>query len=152
LLIADEPTSALDVSVQAQIIALLKRLGREHRLAVMLITHDMGVVAEIADRVAVMYAGRIVEIGPAREVLQRPAHPYTRGLMDSIPTLTRTADRLPQIDGTMPGLGRVPPGCAFHTRCRLAGPRCRTERPELMPARLSVAACWLNEPQHGVTA
>jgi peptide/nickel transport system ATP-binding protein len=152
LLIADEPTSALDVSVQAQIIALLKQLGREYRLAVMLITHDMGVIAEIADRVAVMYAGRVVEIGPVREVLRRPAHPYTRGLMDAIPTLIRLSSRLPQIEGAMPGLGRVPPGCAFHDRCAWTGPRCRTMRPELMPAGLSLAACWLNEPRHGVAA
>ena len=118
LVIADEPTTALDVSVQAQIIALLKRLCREHGTAVMLITHDMGVIAETADRVAVMYAGRIAEIGPVRDVVQQPLHPYTKGLMGAIPTLAGAADRLVQIPGSMPRLTAIPPGCAFHPRCR----------------------------------
>jgi peptide/nickel transport system ATP-binding protein len=143
LLIADEPTTALDVSIQAQIIALLKRLCRERGTAVMLITHDMGVIAETADRVAVMYAGRIVEIGPVREVVQRPHHPYTKGLMGAIPTVAARAERLVQIPGSMPRLAAIPPGCAFHPRCAHAFDRCRRERPERMPVEASEAACWL---------
>jgi peptide/nickel transport system ATP-binding protein len=143
LLIADEPTTSLDVSIQAQIIQLLKRLCGERGTAVMLITHDMGVIAETADRVAVMYAGRIVEIGPVREVVQRPRHPYTQGLMGAIPTVGDRLGRLTQIPGSMPRLTAIPPGCAFHPRCPHAFARCRTERPERMPAGASEAACWL---------
>jgi peptide/nickel transport system ATP-binding protein len=143
LVIADEPTTALDVSIQAQIIQLLKRLCRERGTAVMLITHDMGVIAETADRVAVMYAGRIVEIGPVREVVQRPHHPYTRGLMGAIPTVAARAERLVQIPGSMPRLAAIPAGCAFHPRCPHAFDRCRRERPERMPVESSEAACWL---------
>jgi peptide/nickel transport system ATP-binding protein len=143
LLIADEPTTALDVSIQAQIIALLKRLCRERGTAVMLITHDMGVIAETADRVAVMYAGRIAEIGPVRDVVQRPHHPYTKGLMGAIPTTAGTASRLVQIPGSMPRLSAIPTGCAFNPRCAHAFARCRIERPEPMPAGQSQAACWL---------
>jgi peptide/nickel transport system ATP-binding protein len=147
LLIADEPTTALDVSIQAQIIQLLKRLCRERGTAVMLITHDMGVIAETADRVAVMYAGRIAEIGPVRDVVQHPHHPYTKGLMGAIPTLGPAlgpqAERLVQIPGAMPRLDAIPKGCAFHPRCALAFDRCRAERPEAMPAGQSQAACWL---------
>ena len=149
LLIADEPTTALDVSIQAQIITLLKRLCRERGTAVMLITHDMGVIAETADRVAVMYAGRIVEIGPVRDVVQHPHHPYTKGLMGAIPTLGPLAERLVQIPGTMPRLGAIPQGCAFHPRCAFAFDRCRVARPEAMPAGASQAACWL-VAQNGV--
>src|SRR6201999_1414936 len=116
LVIADEPTTALDVSVQAQIIALLKRLCAQHGAAVMLITHDMGVIAETADRVAVMYAGRIAEIGPVRDVIKQPLHPYTRGLMGSIPSLTHESDRLVQIPGSMPRLTAMPAGRPFHLR------------------------------------
>jgi peptide/nickel transport system ATP-binding protein len=148
LLIADEPTTALDVSIQAQIIALLKRLCRERGTAVMLITHDMGVIAETADRVAVMYAGRIAEIGPVRDVVQRPHHPYTRGLMGAIPTAAARAERLTQIPGSMPRLAAIPPGCAFYPRCAHAFDRCRRERPERMAVEASEAACWLvAEPQ-----
>jgi peptide/nickel transport system ATP-binding protein len=143
LLIADEPTTALDVSIQAQIIALLKRLCRERGTAVMLITHDMGVIAETADRVAVMYAGRIAEIGPVRDVVRNPRHPYTRGLMGAIPTAATRSDRLVQIPGSMPRLAAIPPGCAFHPRCPEVFDRCRRERPERMPAGTSQAACWL---------
>jgi peptide/nickel transport system ATP-binding protein len=143
LIIADEPTTALDVSIQAQIIALLRRLCREHDTAVMLITHDMGVIAETADRVAVMYAGRIAEIGPVAEVIHRPQHPYTRGLMGSIPSIVAEREELSQIDGTMPRLTAIPTGCAFHPRCPQAFERCRRERPELMPAGVTRAACWL---------
>jgi peptide/nickel transport system ATP-binding protein len=143
LIIADEPTTALDVSVQAQIIALMKRLCRQHGVAIMLITHDMGVIAETADRVAVMYAGRIAEIGPVRDVIKQPHHPYTRGLMGSIPTLTADSDRLTQIPGSMPRLTAIPTGCAFNPRCPNVFDRCRSERPDLLVAERSQAACWL---------
>ena len=143
LVIADEPTTALDVSIQAQIIALLKRLCREHGTAVMLVTHDMGVIAETAHRVAVMYAGRIVEMGTLREVVQSPKHPYTVGLMGAIPAIGGARDHLAQIEGAMPRVGAVPPGCPFHPRCAHAFERCQRERPELMPAETSEAACWL---------
>ena len=133
LIIADEPTTALDVSIQSQIIALLKRLCREHGTAIMLITHDMGVIAETADRVAVMYAGRIVEVGRVRQILGSPNHPYTLGLMASIPRLGGGRRRLAQIDGTMPRLHDIPPGCAFHPRCPDASERCRATRPALRP-------------------
>jgi peptide/nickel transport system ATP-binding protein len=156
LIIADEPTTALDVSIQAQIIALLKRLCRDHGTAVMLITHDMGVIAETAHRVAVMYAGRLVEIGPVRDVVQDAKHPYTHGLMGSIPVIGREAKRLTQIDGAMPRLDAIPEGCPFHPRCPHAFERCRGERPELLATGgASRAACWLfaekrvPEPAHG---
>ena len=142
LIIADEPTTALDVSIQAQIIQLLKRLCREHGTAVMLVTHDMGVIAETADRVAVMYAGRIVEIGPVDEVIHRPAHPYTVGLMGSIPSIVDERTRLAQIDGTMPRLDSIPGGCAFHPRCPRAIERCRHELPVLTIVGATRAACW----------
>ena len=143
LVIADEPTTALDVSIQAQIIALLKRLCRDHGTAVMLVTHDMGVIAETAHRVAVMYAGRIVEMGGLRDIIQSPKHPYTVGLMGAIPAIGDQRDHLAQIEGAMPRIGAVPPGCPFHPRCTHAFDRCRQERPELMPAGASRAACWL---------
>jgi peptide/nickel transport system ATP-binding protein len=142
LIVADEPTTALDVSIQSQIIQLLKRLTREHGTAVMLVTHDMGVIAETADRVAVMYAGRIVEIGPVGDVIHRARHPYTVGLMGSIPSIVEERDRLAQIDGTMPRLTAIPPGCAFHPRCPRVTQRCASERPELTPAGRTEAACW----------
>ncbi len=144
LIVADEPTTALDVSIQAQIIALLKRICREHRAAVMLVTHDMGVIAETCDRVAVMYAGRIVEIGPVQQVIHAPAHPYTAGLMGAIPSMEDDRERLLQIDGAMPRLDATPPGCAFHPRCPRAFDRCRVERPELLDAGATRAACWLH--------
>ncbi|MBS0561846.1 MAG: ABC transporter ATP-binding protein [Proteobacteria bacterium] len=143
LVIADEPTTALDVSVQAQIIALLRRLTREHGASVMLVTHDMGVIAETADRVAVMYAGRIAEIGPVASVVKAPAHPYSKGLMGSIPALGHRMARLAQIDGAMPRLNAIPPGCAFNPRCKRVFDRCRVERPDLLPAGDTRAACWL---------
>jgi peptide/nickel transport system ATP-binding protein len=143
LVIADEPTTALDVSVQAQIIALIKRLCAQYGVAVMLITHDMGVIAETADRVAVMYAGRIAEIGPVRNVVKSPYHPYTQGLMGAIPKLDSEADRLTQIPGAMPRLNAIPRGCAFNPRCAHVFDRCRVERPELIPLERSAAACWL---------
>ena len=143
LIVADEPTTALDVSIQAQVIALLKRLAREKGTAMMLVTHDMGVIAETADRVAVMYAGRIAEIGPVREVVRHPKHPYSVGLMASIPPLDRRVERLAQIEGAMPRLSAIPPGCAFNPRCPYAFDRCRTERPELLETDATRAACWL---------
>lgn len=146
LIIADEPTTALDVSVQAQIIALLRRLSQEHGTAALLITHDMGVIAETADRVAVMYAGRVVEIGPVAAVIGAPAHPYADGLMASVPSLEIRRDFLRQIDGSMPRLDAIPPGCAFHPRCPSVFARCRVERPELMDAGPTRAACWLRAP------
>ncbi len=146
LIIADEPTTALDVSIQAQIISLLKRLCREHGAAVMLVTHDMGVIAETADRVAVMYAGRIVEVGPVADVVLRAKHPYTVGLMGSIPLVGHDVARLTQIDGAMPRLNAIPPGCAFNPRCPKAFARCRQERPELEPVGPTQAACWLYDP------
>jgi peptide/nickel transport system ATP-binding protein len=144
VVIADEPTTALDVSIQAQIIKLLKRLCEEHGAAVMLITHDMGVIAETADRVAVMYAGRIVEVGPVREVIKHAKHPYTRGLMGSIPMVGHDMGKLAQIEGSMPRLTEIPTGCPFHPRCPDAFERCLRERPELLPAGRSRAACWLH--------
>jgi peptide/nickel transport system ATP-binding protein len=150
LVIADEPTTALDVSVQAQIIALLKRLCSQHGVAVMLITHDMGVIAETADRVAVMYAGRIAEIGPVRDVIKSPYHPYTRGLMGSIPSLDSEAERLVQIPGSMPRLNAIPPGCAFNPRCPHAFARCIVERPYLIPLERSQASCWLYDPADAI--
>jgi peptide/nickel transport system ATP-binding protein len=143
LIIADEPTTALDVSIQAQIITLLKRLAAEHGTAVMLITHDMGVIAETADRVAVLYAGRLAEIGPVRDVIHAPRHPYTRGLMSSIPKLGEGRERLAQIDGAMPRLNAIPPGCAYNPRCPERFARCTVERPSALPAGANFAACWL---------
>jgi peptide/nickel transport system ATP-binding protein len=145
LIIADEPTTALDVSIQAQIISVLKRLCREYGTAVMLITHDMGVIAETADRVAVMYAGRLVEIGEARKVIQNAKHPYTLGLMGSIPTIGDTEEELRQIHGSMPRLAEIPEGCAFNPRCPNVSDRCRKNRPELQPVDESSVACWLFE-------
>ena len=145
LVIADEPTTALDVSIQAQIIKLLKRLCREHGAAVMLITHDMGVIAETADRVAVMYAGRIAEVGPVQDVIKDARHPYTLGLMGSIPKVGHDVTRLNQIEGAMPRLTEIPAGCAYHPRCPKAFARCREARPELVVAGASQVACWLYE-------
>ena len=143
LIVADEPTTALDVSIQAQIIQLLKRVCRERGAAVMLITHDMGVIAETCDRVAVMYAGRIAEIGPVHEVINQPAHPYTRGLMACIPDMSQERERLHQIDGAMPRLNAIPKGCAYNPRCERVFDRCHVERPDLMDAGATRAACWL---------
>ncbi len=152
LIVADEPTTALDVSVQAQIISLLKRLCKDHGAAVMLVTHDMGVIAETCDRVAVMYAGRIAEIGPVHDVIHSPAHPYTVGLMGSIPAMDHDRERLLQIDGAMPRLNAIPSGCAFNPRCPHAFARCRVERPDLLDAGATRAACWLHDRQEKVAA
>ena len=152
LIIADEPTTALDVTVQAQILALLKELTRAANSALILITHDLGVVARYADRVCVMYGGRIVETGPAREIYARPRHPYTIGLMASVPRLDQaTGTRLVPIDGQPPDLANLPPGCAFAPRCRNAVDRCRIERPALVesgPEHLS--ACHFHDQLSGL--
>ena len=147
LIVADEPTTALDVSIQAQIISLLKRICKEQGAAVMLVTHDMGVIAETCDRVAVMYAGRIAEIGPVHDVIHRSAHPYTTGLMGSIPAMDEDRERLLQIDGAMPRLNAIPKGCAYNPRCPKVFGRCRSERPELMRVGSTEAACWLHALQ-----
>ena len=146
LIVADEPTTALDVSIQAQIIQLLKQVCKERGAAVMLITHDMGVIAETCDRVAVLYAGRVAEIGPVHEVIHHPAHPYTAGLMASIPDMASDRERLNQIDGAMPRLNAIPQGCAYNPRCPRRLDRCLQDRPSLMPAGVTQAACWLHEP------
>ena len=144
LIVADEPTTALDVSIQAQIIMLLKNICKQRGAAVMLITHDMGVIAETCDRVAVLYAGRIAEIGPVHEVINHPAHPYTVGLMGAIPDITQEVERLSQIDGAMPRLNAIPPGCAFNPRCPKTFDKCKSARPDLMSAGATLAACWLH--------
>ena len=143
LVIADEPTTALDVSVQAQIIALLRRLCRDRGTAVMLVTHDMGVIAEAADRVAVMYAGRLAELGPVRKVINAPRHPYADGLMGAMPSLSIGQRRLRQIPGTMPRPSNIPPGCAFNPRCPRAADKCRTDPPPtIADDPQGRAACW----------
>ncbi|MDB5749771.1 MAG: dppD [Ramlibacter sp.] len=152
LIVADEPTTALDVSIQAQIIQLLKRICKDRGAAVMLITHDMGVIAETCDRVAVMYAGRIGEIGPVHEVINTPAHPYTMGLMAAIPDITIDRERLNQIDGAMPRLNAIPPGCAYNPRCPRVFERCTRERPDLLDAGATRAACWLHDVNAEVPA
>ncbi len=133
LIIADEPTTALDVTVQAQVMDLLAELRRESRMGLVLITHDLGVVADVADRIAVMYAGRIVESAPVHDLYRAPAHPYTRGLLDSIPRLDRKGHALHAIKGLPPSLMDIPPGCAFHPRCPAARDACRTDVPPLHP-------------------
>ncbi len=145
LIVADEPTTALDVSIQAQIITLLKSICKKRGAAVMLITHDMGVIAESCDRVAVMYAGRIAEIGPVHEVINQAAHPYTAGLMGAIPDITQDRERLSQIDGAMPRLNAIPSGCAFNPRCARTFAKCTSQRPDLLNAGATRAACWLHE-------
>ncbi len=146
LIIADEPTTALDVSVQAQIIALLKKLCRDRGTAVMLITHDMGVIAEAADRVAVMYAGKLAELGPVRDVLSTPRHPYTHGLMGSTPLASRGKARLHQIPGAMPRLDSLPDGCAFHPRCPYAQAQCKADPAPTLQDGGGHAACFFPLP------
>jgi oligopeptide/dipeptide ABC transporter ATP-binding protein len=143
LLIADEPTTALDVTIQAQILDLLRRLKREMGMALLLITHDLGVVAEMCDQVVVMYAGRIVEQAPAMELFKHPRHPYTAGLLAAMPRLTPKGGKLPSIPGTVPPPGKRGVGCSFAERCPRVQQRCRAERPELTAAGEShTAACW----------
>ena len=132
LLVADEPTTALDVTIQAQIIELLAQLRQQLGMAILLITHNLGIVGDIADRVAVMYAGQIVETAPARELLKRPLHPYTQALMNSVPSLDSDAERLTAIPGAVPRLGAFPGGCRFHPRCQRAQPECSEKSPTLV--------------------
>jgi oligopeptide/dipeptide ABC transporter ATP-binding protein len=146
LLIADEPTTALDVTVQAQILNLLGEIQDESKMALLLITHDLGVAADLADDIAVMYAGRIVEVGATAGVYREPSHPYTAALLSSAPRLARVGTRLPAIVGTPPSLAHRPSGCAFHPRCAIAERRCAVERPRLRRTRSgAVAACHLAE-------
>ncbi|GAB1337639.1 ABC transporter ATP-binding protein [Streptomyces sp. E-15] len=145
LVIADEPTTALDVTVQAQVMDLLAELRRAYRMGLVLITHDLGVVADVADRIAVMYAGRIVESAPVRDLYRAPAHPYTRGLLESVPRLDRKGRQLYAIKGSPPNLLRIPPGCSFHPRCPMARDVCRTEEPplyEVPGGRASACHFW----------
>ncbi|MFJ8584968.1 ABC transporter ATP-binding protein [Streptomyces sp. NPDC093595] len=154
LIIADEPTTALDVTVQAQVMDLLAELRRELGMGLILITHDLGVVADVADRIAVMYAGRIVETAPVHDVYQAPAHPYTQGLLDSIPRLHHKGKELYAIQGLPPNLLAIPPGCAFHPRCPRAQDVCRTEEPplyEVSEDRRSACHFW-KETLHDTTA
>ncbi len=147
ILIADEPTTALDVTTQAQVLALLRRLQRDKGIALMLITHDMGVIAQMADDVAVMYLGRIAEFSPVRDLFARPRHPYTRALLRSVPSIrAEPRDRLATIGGTVPHPGARPSGCAFHPRCPevIAG-RCDQSAPRPVPPLEAGAACFLNE-------
>ena len=145
LLLADEPTGNLDGATGEAVMELLFDLSARHDTTLILITHDMGVIAETADRVAVMYAGRLVEIGEARKVIQNAKHPYTLGLMGSIPTIGDTEEELRQIHGSMPRLAEIPEGCAFNPRCPNVSDRCRKNRPELQPVDESSVACWLFE-------
>ncbi|WP_405744228.1 ABC transporter ATP-binding protein [Streptomyces sp. NBC_01525] len=145
LIIADEPTTALDVTVQAQVMDLLAELQAEYHMGLILITHDLGVVADVADTIAVMYAGRIVENAPVHHLYRAPAHPYTRGLLDSIPRLDHKGQELYAIKGLPPNLTAIPPGCPFHPRCPLAQDICRTDRPPLYdvaPGRTSACHFW----------
>ncbi|MEU6356836.1 ABC transporter ATP-binding protein [Streptomyces sp. NPDC047072] len=145
LIIADEPTTALDVTVQAQVMDLLAELQREYRMALVLITHDLGVVADVADRIAVMYAGRMVEQSPVHDLYKAPAHPYTRGLLDSIPRLDQKGRELYAIKGLPPNLTDIPAGCAFHPRCPTARDVCRTDVPPLYEVdqqRTSACHVW----------
>ncbi|MFE2281346.1 ABC transporter ATP-binding protein [Streptomyces sp. NPDC059454] len=145
LVIADEPTTALDVTVQAQVMDLLAELRRELRMGLILITHDLGVVADVADRIAVMYAGRIVESAPVHDLYKAPAHPYTRGLLDSVPRLDLKGRELHAIKGLPPNLTHIPPGCAFHPRCPRARDVCRTDEPppyEVSATRGSACHFW----------
>lgn len=148
VLIADEPTTALDVLIQAQILELLKQIKKDTQMSILLITHDLGVVAEIAQRVMVMYAGEIVESGPVRELFRSPLHPYTTGLINSVPTLESNlpkTSRLNEISGTVPSLSNIPSGCPFHPRCPSAEARCRTDKPSLKEtAPGHTVSCWLH--------
>jgi oligopeptide/dipeptide ABC transporter ATP-binding protein len=147
LLIADEPTTSLDLTIQAQYLGLLKELQERHRLAMIFVTHDLGIVARICDRVAVMYGGRIVEIGPVRRIFKSPAHPYTKALLEAIPRLGTRRDRLTTIEGQPPDLAKLPAGCAFAPRCPHAVDRCRAEAPgETTVAPDHATRCWLHVP------
>jgi oligopeptide/dipeptide ABC transporter ATP-binding protein len=148
ILIADEPTTALDVLIQAQILSLLKKIKNDTQMSILLITHDLGVVAEVAERVMVMYAGEIVESGLVKDLFRSPLHPYTIGLMESIPTLGSTQQKLSklkEISGTVPSLSQVPFGCPFHPRCSSAETRCKTDKPKLKKiSQAHSVSCWLH--------
>ncbi len=148
ILIADEPTTALDVLIQAQILSLLKKIKNDTQMSILLITHDLGVVAEVAERVMVMYAGEIVESGSVSDLFRSPLHPYTIGLMESIPTLESTQQKLSklkEISGTVPSLSQVPSGCPFHPRCSAAETRCKTDKPKLKKiSQTHSVSCWLH--------
>jgi len=147
LLIADEPTTSLDLTIQSQYLGLLEELQQRHGLAMIFITHNLGIVSKICDRVAVMYAGRIVEAGPVRQIFRTPAHPYTQALLESIPRLGARLSRLSAIEGQPPDLARLPAGCAFAPRCPRAVERCRVDAPpEFTVADGQVSRCWLNAP------
>jgi oligopeptide/dipeptide ABC transporter ATP-binding protein len=145
LLVADEPTTALDVTIQAQILDLLRDLKQRLGMAILLITHNLGIVGDMADRVAVMYAGQIVELSPAKELLRRPLHPYTKALMASVPKLGGETDRLSAIPGSVPRIGNFPPGCRFAPRCPIAKPECSNKNPDLLevePGRFVRCPFW----------
>jgi oligopeptide/dipeptide ABC transporter ATP-binding protein len=144
LLIADEPTTSLDLTIQSQYLNLLKELQERHRLAMIFVTHNLGIVARTCDRVAVMYAGRIVEIGAVRRIFRAPAHPYTKALLDSVPRLGRRSLRLTAIDGQPPDLATLAPGCAFAPRCPHVMERCRAEAPPETTVDGQAARCWLH--------
>jgi oligopeptide/dipeptide ABC transporter ATP-binding protein len=147
LLIADEPTTSLDLTIQAQYLRLLKDLQRRHRLAMIFVTHNLGIVARMCDRVAVMYAGRIVETGPVAAIFSAPAHPYTRALLDSVPRLEDSRESLTAIDGQPPDLAALPAGCAFAPRCPKVMDRCRAETPaEFAVPTARTSRCWLHAP------
>ena len=145
LLIADEPTTALDVTIQAQILDLMAQLQQELNMAILLITHDLGVVAEVCDYVLVMYAGKIAEQGPVREIFKDPKHPYTAGLLRSIPRLGKKVERLPTIEGSVPSLANLPKGCRFQDRCSHVMDKCRAQEPALIKiSQDHHSACWLH--------
>jgi oligopeptide/dipeptide ABC transporter ATP-binding protein len=153
LLIADEPTTSLDLTIQSQYLGLLRELQRQHRFALIFVTHNLGIVARMCDRVAVMYAGRIVEMGPVRRLFTRPAHPYTRALLESIPRLGGRRTRLTAIEGQPPDLSRLPGGCAFAPRCPSVMDRCRAEAPpETVVEAGHVTRCWLEPVAPGASA
>lgn len=149
LLIADEPTTALDVTIQAQILDLMKQLKDEQDMGMLLITHDLGVVAELCDRVVVMYAGRVVEEASVQELFARPQHPYTRGLIQSVPKLRQNVHRLESIKGNVPDLSQMPAGCKFAPRCEFAMERCLSQEPELLPIEglERKSRCWLTQQE-----
>jgi peptide/nickel transport system ATP-binding protein len=143
ILIADEPTTALDVTIQAQILSLLNELTRKHGMALLLVSHDLGVIAQNCDRVVVMYAGRVIEDGPVADVFENPLHPYTKGLLSSLPSLDGVWRRLPSLRGTVPTIDSMPKGCRFNPRCDLASEVCFTSKPELLEiTKKHYASCW----------
>ncbi len=149
LLIADEPTTALDVTIQAQILDLMNRLQKQHDTALLMITHDLGVIAQLAEKVVVMYAGQVMEYSGVSNLFKEPLHPYTRGLLRTIPGVVKKKDRLEEIKGTVPHLSSIPPGCRFHERCRDRMPRCAVENPLLTQFGDRAVRCWLYDYKTG---